>query len=120
MQVLGIDVGGSGIKGAPVDIETGKQAADRVRIKTPERAEPRPVAEVIAQIAQSFAWKGQIGIGFPAPIKKGIVMMAANISEKWIGIDADELLTSVTGCPCKVGNDADVAGLAEVTFGAGK
>ena len=120
MQILGIDVGGSGIKGAPVDTETGKLLGERIRIKTPDKAEPEPVAEVAAQIAQSFDWKKSIGIGFPAPIKNGIVMMAANVSEKWIGINADELFTSITGCPCKVGNDADVAGLAEMTFGAGK
>jgi polyphosphate glucokinase len=120
MQILGIDVGGSGIKGAPVDTETGKLLEDRIRIKTPEKAEPEPVAEVAAQVAQTFGWKGPIGVGFPAPIKNGIVKMAANISEKWIGLNADELFTSITGCPCKVGNDADVAGLAEMTFGAGK
>ncbi len=120
MQALGIDVGGSGIKGMPVEIETGKLLAERVRIKTPEGAEPQPVAEVVAQIAQSFNWKGPIGIGFPAPIKNGIAMMAANISHQWIGINADQFFTSVTGCSCKVGNDADVAGLAEMAFGAGK
>ncbi|HLO29117.1 MAG TPA: ROK family protein [Anaerolineales bacterium] len=120
MQILGIDVGGSGIKGAPVDIETGKLLAERVRIKTPPKAEPKPVAEIVADIARFFTWNGTIGIGFPAPIKNGIAMMAANISEKWIGINADQLFTSVTGCPCKVGNDADVAGLAEMSFGAGK
>jgi polyphosphate glucokinase len=120
MEILGIDVGGSGIKGAPVDIKTGKLVAERIRIKTPPKAEPEPVAEVAAQVAQSFDWKGPIGIGFPAPIKNGIAMMAANVSEKWIGVNADELFTSITGCPCKVGNDADVAGLAEMTFGAGK
>lgn len=120
MEFLGIDVGGSGIKGAPVDIDTGKLVAERVRIKTPEKAEPEPVAEVATQIAQSFTWKGPIGIGFPAPIKNGIALMAANISEKWIGINADEVFTSATGCPCTVGNDADVAGLAEMAFGAGK
>ncbi len=120
MEALGIDIGGSGIKGASVDIKTGKLLAERVRIKTPKGAEPEPVAEVVAQIAQSFNWKGSIGIGFPAPIKNGVAMMAANISEKWIGINADQLFTSTTGCPCKVGNDADVAGLAEMTFGAGK
>ena len=120
MEILGIDVGGSGIKGAPVDINTGKLVAERVRIKTPEGAEPEPVAQVVAQIAQSFDWKGPIGVGFPAPIKNGIAMMAANISEKWIGLNADELFTATTGCPCQVGNDADVAGLAEMTFGAGQ
>ena len=120
MQILGIDIGGSGIKGAPVEIRTGNLTAERARIKTPEGAEPQPIADVVAQIAQSLDWKGPIGIGFPAPIKNGIAMMAANISEKWIGINADELFTSATGCLCRVGNDADVAGLAEMTFGAGK
>lgn len=120
MQVLGIDIGGSGIKGAPVNIKTGKLMAERLRIKTPKGAKPEPVAEVVAEIARSFKWNGPIGVGFPAPIKQGIVMMAANVSQKWVGLNADELLTSATGCPCKVGNDADVAGMAEMQFGAGK
>ncbi len=120
MHTLGIDVGGSGIKGAPVDTKTGKLLAKRIRIKTPPQAEPQPVAEVVAQIAQAFHWKDSIGIGFPAPIKSGLAMMAANVSEHWVGINTDQLFTSVTGCACKVGNDADVAGLAEITFGAGK
>lgn len=121
MQALGIDIGGSGIKGAPVDIKTGKLLAERIRIKTPKGAKPVPVAEVVAEIAQTFKWKKKpIGIGFPAPIKHGVAMMAANISQKWVGVNADELFTSVTGCPCRVGNDADVAGMAEMAFGAGK
>jgi polyphosphate glucokinase len=120
MQVLGIDVGGSGIKGMPVDVETGALLAERIRMKTPSGAEPEPMAGFVGEIARAFDWKGPIGIGFPAPIKKGIVMMAANLSQKWIGINADEYFTSITGCPCKTGNDADVAGLAEMTFGAGK
>jgi polyphosphate glucokinase len=120
MHILGIDVGGSGIKGAPVDTSTGELIAQRIRIKTPEKAEPRPVAEVVAQIAKSFDWKGQIGIGFPAPIKGGVAMMAANISEKWVGTNADELFTKITGCDCTMINDADAAGLAEMAFGAGR
>jgi polyphosphate glucokinase len=120
MQVLGIDVGGSGIKGAPVDTETGQLLGERVRIKTPKRAEPEPVVEVVAEIAKSFDWKGPIGIGFPAPIKSGITMMAANVSEKWVGTNADDLFTKVTGCDCTMINDADAAGLAEMKFGAGK
>ena len=120
MNVLGIDVGGSGIKGAPVDLETGQLLEERVRIKTPKKAEPEPVAEVVAKIAKSFDWKGPIGIGFPAPIKAGEVLMAANISDKWVGINADELLTNATGCDCTMINDADAAGLAEMKFGAGK
>jgi polyphosphate glucokinase len=120
MQILGIDVGGSGIKGAPVDIKTGKLTAERHRIKTPKGAEPQPVADVVAEIAKSFEWKGPIGIGFPAPIKGGVAMMAANVSEKWVGTNADELFTKTTGCPSTTVNDADAAGLAEMAFGAGK
>lgn len=120
MEVLGIDVGGSGIKGAPVDIKTGKLLAERYRIKTPKSAEPRPVADVVDKIAKSFNWKGPIGIGFPAPIKSGVAMMAANISSEWVGVNADELFTKVTGCDCTLVNDADAAGLAEMSFGAGR
>ncbi len=119
-QILGIDVGGSGIKGAPVDIQSGKLTAERIRIETPNKAEPRPVADVVQQIAQSFSWKEPIGIGFPAPIKAGVAMMAANISEKWVGMNADDLFTKVTGLPCTMINDADAAGLAEMLFGAGR
>ena len=120
MQILGIDVGGSGIKGAPVDIATGELTAERLRIKTPKGAEPQPVADVVAEIAKSFNWSGPIGIGFPAPIKTGVAMMAANISEKWVGTNADELFTKTTGCPSTAVNDADAAGLAEMEFGAGR
>lgn len=120
MQALGIDIGGSGIKGAPVNIGTGELLAERLRIKTPKGAKPNPVAEIVAEIAHSFKWTGPIGVGFPAPIKHGIAMMAANVSQKWVGTNADKLFTSITGCPCKVGNDADVAGMAEMAFGAGK
>ncbi|MBK9924147.1 MAG: ROK family protein [Anaerolineales bacterium] len=120
MNILGIDVGGSGIKGAPVDISTGTLLAERLRIKTPKGAEPQPVAEIVTEIARSFNWKGPIGIGFPAPIKAGVVMMAANVSEKWVGLNADDLFTKVTGCDCTMTNDADAAGLAEMEFGAGK
>jgi len=119
MQVLGIDVGGSGIKGAPVDTEAGTLLAERFRIKTPKSGEPQPMAEVVAEIARHFNWQGSIGIGFPAPIKAGVAMMAANISPKWVGVNADDLFTKVTGCDCTMINDADAAGLAEMKFGAG-
>jgi len=119
MQVLGIDVGGSGIKGAPVDTESGQLVAERLRIKTPKGAEPEPVAKVVAEVAKSFNWEGPIGIGFPAPVKAGVAMMAANISEKWVGTNADELFAKTTGCTSVTVNDADAAGLAEMAFGAG-
>ena len=120
MHILGIDVGGSGIKGAPVDTETGQLLAERIRVKTPKKGEPEPIAEVVNQIARSFNWNGPIGIGFPAPIKGGVVLMAANISEKWVGTNADALFTKITGCDCTMINDADAAGLAEMAFGAGR
>jgi polyphosphate glucokinase len=120
MHVLGIDVGGSGIKGAPVDTETGEMLAGRIRIKTPKDAEPQPIADVVTEIARSFNWSGPIGIGFPAPIKSGIAMMAANVSPKWVGTNADDLFTKTTGCDCTMINDADAAGLAEMKFGAGR
>jgi polyphosphate glucokinase len=120
MNILGIDVGGSGIKGAPVDVSTGELIAERYRIKTPKGAKPEPVAETVMQIVNYFDWNGPIGIGFPAPIKGGVAMMAANISEKWVGINADVLFSKATGCPCTTLNDADAAGLAEMEFGAGR
>jgi polyphosphate glucokinase len=120
MQILGIDVGGSGIKGAPVDIKTGELKRDRYRIKTPKGADPDPLAEVVAEIVHSFKWKGPIGIGFPAPIKAGVAMMAANISDRWVGTNADDLFSKTTGCKCTTVNDADAAGFAEMEYGAGK
>ncbi len=120
MKALGIDIGGSGIKGAPVDIKTGELLSERIRMKTPKGAKPTPMAEAVDGIVRAFKWKGPIGVGFPAPIKHGVAMMAANVSPKWVGLNVDELLTSSTGCRCRVGNDADVAGMAEMAFGAGK
>lgn len=120
MEILGIDVGGSGIKGAPVDTTTGQLLAERLRIETPVGAEPEPVAQTVAEISKHFNWTGPIGIGFPAAIKNGHAMLAANISEHWLEVDALALLGETTGCPVTLLNDADAAGLAEMTFGAGK
>lgn len=120
MQVLGIDIGGSGIKGAPVDTETGELLAERYRIPTPQPASPEPVAETVAEIARHFDWKGPIGCGFPAVVQGGITKSAANVDDAWVDADAAGLISKATGCPTKVFNDADVAGLAEMAFGAGK
>ena len=120
MEILGIDIGGSGVKGAPVEVETGNLLAPRLRIPTPEGAKPQPTAEVVAQIARQFNWQGAIGVGFPAAVRAGIVRTAANIHPKWIGTPVEELLSQVTGCPTYVVNDADAAGLAEMSFGAGR
>ncbi len=118
MKILGIDVGGSGIKGAPVDIKRGALLADRYRIPTPQPSTPEKVSEVIKDIADHFDWKGPIGCGFPAPIQKGIALKASNISKEWIGTNVEKLISRTTGSPCKVLNDADAAGLGEVTFGS--
>ena len=120
MEILGIDVGGSGIKGAPVNIETGKLTSERHRIETPQPSTPQAVADTIKDLVEHFDWKGPIGCGFPAVIQKGIVRTASNIHETWKQIDAVALFGEATGCPVKIANDADVAGLAEMRFGAGK
>lgn len=120
MGILGIDIGGSGIKGAPVNTQSGMLTVDRFRLKTPKGAEPNEVAQVVTEIIHHFEWTGKVGIGFPAPIKHGLVKMAANISPAWVGLNADDFLSAATGCPVSVGNDADVAGLAEMAFGAGR
>jgi polyphosphate glucokinase len=120
MIILGVDIGGSGIKGAPVDTETGELLSGRFRIPTPEGARPKQVAEVVAEVARNFDWKGPIGCGFPAVIQHGVARTAANVHKSWIGTHAEELFAQATGCPVRVLNDADVAGMAEMRFGAGR
>ncbi len=120
MHVLGIDIGGSGIKGAPVDIEQGVILAERYRIPTPDPAKPKPIAKTVAEIAKHFEWNGPIGCGFPAVVQQGITRTAANIDDKWIGKNAAALFSKATHCPVKVVNDADAAGMAEMAFGAGR
>jgi polyphosphate glucokinase len=120
MQILGIDIGGTGIKGSPVDTDTGLLLDERYRLLTPKGAKPGPVAEVVSQVAVHFNWHGPIGCGFPAVIRNGVAESAANINQKWIGTNVAQLFSDATGCPVYVVNDADAAGLAEVTFGVGK
>lgn len=120
MEILGIDIGGSGIKGAPVDTEKGIFTTERHRIPTPQPSTPDAVAEVVAQIVQHFDWKGPIGCTFPAIIKHGVMHSAANVDEAWIGTEGQRLFQRVTGCPVVVLNDGDAAGIAEMTFGAGR
>ncbi len=120
MEILGIDIGGSGIKGAPVNIQTGELMGPRYRIPTPEGARPDDVADCIKEIAKHFNWSEKIGCGFPAIVRNGVAFSAANVDPSWIGTDISQLFSEVTGCPTKVINDADAAGLAEMEFGAGK
>lgn len=120
MQVLGLDIGGSGIKGAPVDTDKGALMAERHRIATPDPSKPEAVADVIAEIAAFFNWTGPLGSTFPAVIKEGVAHTAANVDKAWIGTDAAGLIRERTGCATVVLNDADAAGLAEMQFGAGR
>jgi len=120
MSVLGIDIGGSGIKGAIVDVETGKLLTPRERIPTPENAKPEDVAQVVKTMVEFFHYEGSIGAGFPAVIRNGIALTAANVHKSWIGLDANTLFSSATKCPVSVVNDADAAGIAEMRFGIGR
>jgi polyphosphate glucokinase len=118
---FGIDFGGSGIKGAPVDLEKGDFAEERVRIDTPQPATPDAVAEVFAELLGRFEdSSGPVGVTVPGVVRHGVVHSAANIDKHWIGEDADRLITKATGRDVHVVNDADAAGLAEVRYGAAK
>ncbi len=120
MTVLGIDIGGTGIKGAPVDVEKGELLSERFRVLTPQPATVDDVAECVAQIVKHFSWKGRIGCGFPSAIKHGMIMTAANIDDSWIGVNAKTVFELHTGCKAHIINDADAAGWAEIHFGAGR
>jgi len=120
VHCLGIDIGGSGIKGAPVAVSTGELTADRERIETPQPATPDAVADTVARIVDHFSWEGPIGCTFPAVVRKGVVFTAANVDKSWIGTDASALFEQRTGRPVVVMNDADLAGVAEMRFGAGR
>lgn len=119
-QALGIDIGGTGIKGALVDASTGELLTDRLRIRTPRPATPAAVAEVVQQIAGTIGHNGRIGATFPAVIAGGVALSAANVDRSWIGVDVDALLTEATSQPVTVLNDADAAGLAEARFGVAR
>ena len=119
-QILGIDVGGSGIKGNIVDTETGELLFERLRIKTPPDATPNQIGEIIKQIAKHFDYEGFIGCGFPAVIKNGVIKTATNIGKTNINTNANKLFSEITQNKVIVFNDADVAGIAEMKFGAGK
>lgn len=120
MTIMGIDIGGSGIKGAPVNIETGEIIDDRFRLPTPNEAKPDDVAETVTDVLKHFNWSGPVGIGFPSVVRNGITYTAANIHKSWIETNAEQLFTQVSGCPVYVINDADAAGIAEMQFGVGQ
>jgi polyphosphate glucokinase len=125
MHALGIDIGGTGIKGAPVDVAAGKLLAERQKIDTPRPAVPDAVAEVVSELVKSFSWSGPIGITFPGVVTGGVTRTAANLDPAWVGLDARALFAKAAsnqgtpGSPVQVLNDADAAGVAEMKFGAG-
>jgi polyphosphate glucokinase len=119
VKALGIDIGGSGIKYARVDLGRGKLVGRRRRLATPDPATPQAITEAIAQLVRDLNWKGRVGCGFPGRVIDGVVRDPGNLDKSWIGGDAQKMLQERTGCRVTVVNDADAAGLAEMRFGAG-
>ena len=120
MTVLGIDIGGSGIKAAIVDTKTGELISDRHRIQTPKPATPEAIAKVVKEIVIYFNWKKAVGCSFPTTIVDGKCIHSGNLSEKWLNVKVDKLFKKECNLPFFVSNDADLAGVAEVNLGAGK
>ena len=120
MKILGIDIGGSGIKGAIVETRTGTLTSERLRLDTPSDSTPSQVARVVAELVTLHRWKGKIGCTFPGVIQHGIIYSAANLNKTWVGVNGETLLRRKTGCAVHLLNDADAAGIAEMQFGAGK
>jgi len=117
---FGVDIGGSGIKGAPVDLARGELTLKRKRIKTPQPATPAAVADVVAQLIEHFEFRGPIGCALPSVVQRGVVRSAANIDDSWIGIKGEKLFSERLGQRVHLLNDADAAGIAEMEFGAGR
>ncbi|TLN09921.1 ROK family protein, partial [bacterium] len=120
MDILGIDIGGSGIKGAIVDVTTGEFKSERHRLETPEGARPDDVAKTVAQVVQLLAYQGPVGIGFPAIVIHGECYSAANIDSEWVGLNVNSVVGRQVGMPVYTVNDADAAGVAEMRFGVGR
>ena len=119
MEVLGIDIGGSGIKAAPVDLATATLTQARVKVPTPQPSHPGAVVGAVRWLVAHFGWTGPVGITFPGVVVDGVIHTAANVDHSWIGRDARALFAEATGLEVSVLNDADAAGLAEMRFGAG-
>lgn len=116
---FGIDIGGSGIKGAPADLHKGELVDNRRRVATPQPATPEACAEAVAEVAEYFSWKRPFGITFPGVVQNNVIRTAANMDKSWIGVDAGELFSDAVGAQAFVVNDADAAGLAVVAYGVG-
>ncbi|MFD3439187.1 polyphosphate--glucose phosphotransferase [Streptomyces sp. NPDC058685] len=121
MNVFGVDIGGSGIKGAPVDLERGDLAQERHKVLTPHPATPDAVADGVVEVVRHFDWSGPVGVTFPGVVTSGVTRTAANVDKGWIDVDAAGLLNErLGGVGVTLLNDADAAGVAEMTFGAGR
>lgn len=118
--LVGIDIGGTGIKAGPVDLERGVLTAERRRVVTPSPSTPAAVAAVVASLVEELDTPGPIGVTLPAVVRGGVVMTAANIDHGWLGADAAEIFSAATGRAARVVNDADAAGMAEMRYGAGR
>ncbi len=120
MDVLGIDIGGSGMKGAIVNSKTGEMLTERFRIPTPASRKPKAMAGVVKQIVDHFNHKGPVGVGFPTIIKHGVCKSPGNLHKSWLNVNVKELFSKVTGLPVAVINDAGAAGYATMNYGVGK
>lgn len=120
VKILGIDIGGSAIKGAPVETRTGRLLADRFKIETPLLLSPAEMADAAAMIAAHFRWRGPVGIGFPAVIQGEFILTSANLDKRFIGCNGIKLFGKAIGRPVALTNDAAAAALAEMKFGAGR
>lgn len=120
MELLGIDIGGSGMKAGIVNAETGELLTERFRIPTPPSKKPDEMAEVIKQLVDHFDYKGPVGCGFPTIVKNGVCKSPGNLHKNWLGVNIDELFTKATGREFTVLNDADAAGYASMNYGVGK
>lgn len=120
MKVLGIDVGGTGIKGAPINLKKQKYMAERHRIDTPRPATPEAIGKTVKEIVDHFNWDGPIGVGFPTVMINGCAVQHSNLNPAWQGVQVDDVFREATGLPVTVINDADAAGLAEMKYGVGK
>lgn len=114
-----MDIGGSGIKGAPVDAVHGRLTAERHKVLTPHPAGPEAVAGSVRRVVEHFGWSGPVGVTFPGVVANGVTRTAANMHPDWVGLDTRALLGRALGLPVTVVNDADAAGIAEMSFGAG-
>jgi polyphosphate glucokinase len=119
-HVLGVDIGGSGVKAAPVDTTSGELIAERQKFETPQPSTPEAVADVVQKLVSAFSWTGPVGITFPGVVVGGVIRTAANLDHSWIDVDAVKTFSAAIKLPVTVLNDADAAGVAEITFGAGK